>query len=48
MKEKSLSEKLHGRCIICGRINKPNHNVVCGLRPNKRRRAWESLRLSQK
>ena len=42
MKNKSVMEKIHGRCTICGRINKPNHNVICGLvKPNKKRREYD-------
>jgi hypothetical protein len=36
------SERMFGRCNICGRINKPNHNVICALYPNRKRRKWEA------
>src|SRR3954447_3989950 len=28
-------------CVICGRVNKANHNIICALKPNARRREWE-------
>ena len=29
--------------MICGRLNKPNHNIICALKPNKKRKEYDKF-----